>query len=111
MLLRIFLIVAILAGIGVIAVSQLKVRPHIEGIIEERESNLKHWKQEETTRKTKEKELAATKTKLDETSKNLEETQTQLTSTKGQLDSEQKRASGLQSSLTKANEDLKGARQ
>ena len=64
MLLRIFLILAILAGIGVIAVSELKVKPQIKGIIDERESNLKHWKEEETNRKKKEKELAVFQDKV-----------------------------------------------
>jgi hypothetical protein len=111
MLLRIFLIVAILAGIGVIAVSQLKVKPHIEAIIDQREFNLKNWKKEETTRKQKEKELAATTSKLNQTTKDLEETQGQLASTKSQFEAEQKRANGLQTNLTKTQSDLKAANQ
>src|SRR3954470_9632346 len=111
MLLRIFLIVAILAGIGVIAVSQLKVKPHIEGIITERETNLKNWKKEESNRKQKEKELAATTSKLNQTTKDLEETQGQLASTKSQFEAEQKRANGLQTNLTKTQSDLKTAYQ
>jgi hypothetical protein len=111
MLLRIFLILAILAGIGVIAVSQFKVRPHIEGIIREREDNKDKWHKEETVRKQKEKELASTKTTLETTKKTLDETQTQLTSTKGQLDAEQKRANDLQGNLAKSRDELKGARQ
>src|SRR4051794_35543458 len=111
MLLRIFLIVAILAGIGVIAVSQLKVKPHIEGIIDQREKNLAGWKKEEANRKQKEKELAATTSKLNQTTKELEETQTQLASTKSQFEAEQKRANGLQTNLTKTQADLKAANQ
>jgi hypothetical protein len=111
MLLRIFLIVAILAGIGVIAVSQLKVKPHIQGIIDEREKNFGLWKKEETNRKQKEKELAATTSKLNQTTKELEETQTQLASTKSQFEAEQKRANGLQANLTKTQGDLKSANQ
>jgi len=111
MLLRIFLIVAILAGIGVIAVSQLKVKPHIQGIIDEREKNLAKWQQEEKNRKQKEKELAATTTKLNQTTKDLEETQTQLAGTKSQYEAEQKRANGLQANLTKTQGDLKTAYQ
>lgn len=111
MLLRIFLIVAILAGIGVIAVSQFKVRPHIETIISERETNKENWKREETNRKQKEKELAATKTTLDKTTKDLEARTTELTSTKGALDAEQKRANGLQKDLTGTRATLKEAQQ
>jgi hypothetical protein len=111
MLLRIFLIVAILAGIGVIAVSQFKVKPHIESIISERETNKANWQREEKNRKQKEKELASTKATLDTTTKTLDETKTQLTSTKGQLDSEQKRANGLQKDLTTTRETLKVAQQ
>ncbi|MDB6033795.1 MAG: hypothetical protein JWM16_4133, partial [Verrucomicrobiales bacterium] len=109
--LRIFLILAILAGIGVIAVSQLKIKPHIQSIVDERELNKTNWHKEENTRKQKEKELAATKTTLESTKKNLDETTTQLTSTKGQLDAEQKRANDLQSNLAKSRDELKGARQ
>lgn len=111
MLLRIFLIVAILAGIGVIAVSQLKVKPHIEGIITERETNKANWQREEKNRKQKEKELAETKTTLDKTTKDLEQRTTELATTKGSLDAEQKRANGLQKDLTGTRATLKEAQQ
>ena len=69
LLLRIFLILAILAGIGVIVVSQVTLKPQIEGIISKREEYQKNWRSEED----KAKKLA----------KNLKETQTDLNRTKG----------------------------
>ena len=43
MALRISLILAILAGLGVVGVSQLMLRPQIESIIEARNHNKKEW--------------------------------------------------------------------
>lgn len=43
MLLRICLILAILAGVGVIGVSQFMLRPQIEGIMKERQDNKEGW--------------------------------------------------------------------
>jgi hypothetical protein len=88
MLLRIFLIVTILAGAGVIAVSHFKVRPHVQEIIDQRESEkglktkaLDELKTTKENLKTTKEELASTKTQLGET-------QTQLASAKSQAEAE-----------------------
>jgi hypothetical protein len=106
MLTRVLLIISIVIGLGIIALSQFMVRPQILSIIDTRDTNKREWDKETATRKKKEKELAETKTKLDDTSKTLEETQTQLTSAKSQAENESKRANGLQTELTRTKTDL-----
>src|SRR5882724_5999941 len=104
MLLRICLVIAILAGAGVIVVGHLKVRPHIEGIIEQREKNAKD---RDTEKAAKTKALAQLKTtteKLKETETKLGETQTQLASVTKQVETEQKRANGLKDNLDRLQE-------
>jgi hypothetical protein len=111
MLLRIFLILAILAGLGTILVSQLQLRPQIQGIIEERETNHKNWKTQETRANKLNKDLKDTEGRLAKTTKDLEDTQSELTGTKSKLASEQNRANDLQGKLTKATAEAKDAQQ
>lgn len=109
MALRISLILAILAGLGVIGVSQFVLRPQIEEIIDTRDKNKKGWDDAENRFKKTKKELGETQTKLTSTEKNLEETKTQLGSMTSKADSEEKRANGLQSNLTQTRATLKTA--
>lgn len=111
MLLRIFLILAILAGLGTILVSQLQLRPQIQGIIDDRETNHKNWKREEGRANKLTKDLKDTKDELSRTAKNLEDTQNELTGTKSKLATETSRANGLQTQLTKATAEAKDAQQ
>ncbi len=99
MLLRIFLILAILAGLGTILLTQLQLRPQIENIRSERQSNFDNWKREERTRKDKEAKLKDTEARLAKTTKDLEDTQNELSGTKNKLASETSRANGLQKKL------------
>ena len=99
MLLRIFLVIAILAGAGVIAVSHLMVRPQIEEIIGQRET-------EKKAKVTAQNQLKDTTAKLKDTEKTLGETQTQLAASKQQTEAEQKRANGLKQDLEKTRLDL-----
>lgn len=110
MLLRICLILAILTGVGVIGVSQFMLKPQIEEIITTRDFNKTEWdksKNELTKTKTT---LKNTNEKLAKTESTLEETKGQLTATTAKFESEQKRANGLQENLTKANSELKSAK-
>src|SRR2546425_13326389 len=111
MLLRIGLVVAILAGAGVIAVTQFQVRPHIESIIKEREDEKAAKLTAQQQLKNTKNELAKTKSDLKETQKNLDDTQKQLVTTKAQVDSEQKRANGLKQDLDKTRQELTEAQQ
>jgi len=110
MLLRISLILAILAGLGVIGVSQFMLRPQVVKIIEEREHNKTEW---DKTQKRLDKTNVVLKTtleKLAKTETDLGETKTQLAATTAKFETEQKRANGLQENLNKSNADLTAAR-
>jgi hypothetical protein len=110
MLLRISLILAILAGLGVIGVSQFVLRPQVVKIIEEREHNKTEWdKTADRLRKTNA-VLKTTVEKLAKTESNLEETKTQLAATTTRFEAEQKRANGLQENVNKLTADLTAAR-
>src|SRR6266446_2514254 len=100
MLLRICLIVTILAGAGVIALSHFKVRPHVQEIIEARNKNADDRDKEKSAKTKALAELKATKTDLESTKATLGETQTQLASAKSQAESENKRANGLKEKLS-----------
>ncbi len=111
MLLRIFLALAILAGAGVIAVSHFQVRPHIEGIIGEREKNAKDRDTEKQAKVKAQTELKATALKLKTTETALGETVIQLAASKQQTEAEQKRAAGLKTDLDKTRLDLNESQQ
>ncbi len=95
MLLRICLIIAILAGGGVVAVNFVMVKKAIETTIAEREDQKTH-------REAAEKELASTKKTLADTKATLATTTRALTQTKGELDA----ANGKIGELNKKNSDL-----
>ncbi len=107
MALRISLILAILAGLGVIGVSQFMLRPQIEGIREKRDYNEKEWKKTDAELKKTKKNLKETSEKLTKTESNLEETKGQLTAVTAKFEAEQKRAVGLQQSIDKLRTELK----
>lgn len=111
MLLRICLIVTILAGAGVIALSHFKVRPHVQEIIDARNQNAADRDKEKGLKTKALAELKATKSELDTTKATLAETQTQLASAKSQAESENKRANGLKQELAKTSEELKEKQQ
>jgi len=110
MLLRISLIVAILAGLGVIGVSQFVLRPQIEVIIKDRDDNKDGWDKTKTELTKTKTTLKTTSEKLTKTEATLDETKGQLTATTSKFESEQKRANGLQENLTKSNAELKTAK-
>jgi len=95
MLLRICLIIAILAGGGVVAVNFVMVKKAIETTIAEREDQKTH-------REAAEKELASTKKTLADTKTRLDATTRTLAQTKSELDS----ANGKIADLDKKNSDL-----
>ncbi len=109
MALRISLILAILAGLGVIGVSQFMLRPQIEGIREKRDYNEKEWKKTDTELRKTKKTLKETSEKLTKTESILEETKGQLTAVTAKFEAEQKRAADLQVSIDKLRTELKSA--
>lgn len=109
MLLRISLIFAILAGAGVIVVTQLKLREHVTGIIAVREQNIS-WLRTEKAEHTKTKgDLTDTKDKLAKTTTDLANTQTELASTTTKLADAEAAKIAITKNLEKAQEEKKTA--
>src|ERR1043166_5824762 len=111
MLLRICLILAILAGAGVIAISHFQVRPHIQSIIDERDKNAKDRDTEKKAKETAQKKLKATETELTTTKNDLTQTQNLLTATKQQAEAAQKQANNLKQDLDKTKLALNESQQ
>jgi hypothetical protein len=111
MLIRVFLILAILAGIGTVAVTQFMVRPHIQGIITERDTNKENWNRELTRANKLSKDLKTTQETLATTEKNLEETKTSLAAMTSRATEQERRANTLQQTLDTTKRDLSTAQQ
>jgi len=111
MLIRVFLILAILAGIGTVAVTQFMVRPHIEGIITERNTNKENWDRETARANKLNKDLKTTQETLATTEKNLEETKTSLVAMTSRATEQERRANTLQQTLDTTKRDLTTANQ
>lgn len=109
MLLRVCLILAIVAGLGVIGVSQFMLRPQIEEIIKTRDDNKAGWDKTQTELTKTKKTLKDTSEKLATTEKHLDETKGQLASTTTKFEAEQKKSAGLQQNIEKLRADLKSA--
>ena len=109
MLLRVCLILAIVAGLGVIGVSQFMLRPQIEEIIKVRDDNKAGWDKTQTELTKTKKTLKDTSEKLATTEKNLDETKGQLASTTSKFEAEQKKSAGLAQNIEKLRADLKSA--
>ncbi len=101
MLLRICLIVAILAGIGVIVVSQVKLREHVQVIIEQRETNARDRDDWHRKFDRSQEALAATNQVLSQTQATLAETRQTLNTTKANLESTQNAKDQLAAELDK----------
>lgn len=111
MLLRVFLILAILAGIGTVAVTQFMVRPHVQGIIETRDTHERNWKSEQTRANKLNKDLKTTQETLATTEKTLEETKTSLVAMTSRATEQERRANSLQQTLDTTKRDLTTAQQ
>jgi hypothetical protein len=111
MVFRVFLILAILAGIGTVAVTQFMVRPHIQQIVDERETNKQNWKKEETRANKLTKDLKTTQEKLASTEKLLDETKAELVAMTAKANEQQQRADTLQANLDKTKQELNAAQQ
>jgi hypothetical protein len=109
MLLRICLIMAIVAGLGVIGVSQFVLRPQIVEIIDTRDTYKREWDNTKTELTKTKKSLKETSEKLAKTETSLEETKVQLVATTGKFEAEQKKSASLQQNIDKLRGDLKVA--
>jgi len=111
MVLRVFLILAILAGIGTVAVTHFMVRPHIQSIVDERESNKQNWQKELARANKLTKDLKTTQDKLASTEKALDETKSELVAMTAKATEQQQRADTLQANLDNTKRDLTAAQQ
>jgi hypothetical protein len=111
MLLRIFLIVSILAGAGVIAITHFKVRPHVQGIIDVRNSETTRANGLDANLKKRTAELAATKKELDKTANELSKSNSDLNAANKKIDGLESNVKDLTAKLSKANADLTKAKQ
>src|SRR5262245_45016433 len=111
MLLRVFLILAIVAGVATVAVTQFMVRPHVQGIITTRNEYEANWKRETSRANKLNKDLKDTTEKLTTTEKNLEQTTAKLGAAETQAADQQRRADSVQQKLDTTTRDLAGARQ
>jgi hypothetical protein len=102
---------AILAGIGTVAVTQFMVKPHIQGIIGERDTNKQNWDRELTRANKLNKDLKTTQETLATTEKSLEETKTSLVAMTSRATEQERRANGLQQTLDTTKRDLTTAQQ
>ncbi len=111
MLLRIFLILSILAGGGVIAITHYKVKPHVQGIVDERDKQTKRADGlDRDLRKTKD-ELSSTKRTLQKTQEDLSETSSQLATANKKNADLDKQNKDLTGKLAKTTDDLTKAKQ
>jgi DNA-binding protein H-NS len=104
MLRRILTIVAILASIGVVVICQVKLREHVQGIIDQRENNAKEREQQRARAEKSEKGHRETSNTLTRVTGSLLSTSNELESTKGTL-------SQVTSARDKATQDLEKARE
>jgi hypothetical protein len=109
MLLRICLILAILAGLGVIGVGQFVLRPQVEEIRNTRDTNKQGWDKSVADHKKTTRDLNQTKEELTKTKSTLEETKGALAATTQKFENEQKRANGLQEDKNRLSASLKAA--
>jgi cell shape-determining protein MreC len=111
MLLRICLVLAILAGLGVIGLTQFKIRPKMLATIQERDFNKTKWTEFEGKFKKSQRDLKETQETLTKTTTELEDTKTALTAATAKADEQQKRADVLRQTLDQTKIDLTTAQQ
>src|SRR5262245_54245262 len=109
LLLRLCLVLAILAGIGVIGVSQFVLKPQIEGIITTRDTNKKNWDKAEADKRKLNKDLTETQNKLKKTESDLSDTKTALANVTQELEKEKDKSRQLAMTIEKLRADLKAA--
>lgn len=108
LLLRLCLVLAILAGIGVIVVSQAVLKPQIEGIRETRDTNKRNWDKAESDKKKLNKDLGETQTRLKKTEADLDTTKSALANTTKELEGQTMLAKERAAAIEKLKSDLKG---
>jgi hypothetical protein len=111
MLVRICLILAILTGAGVIVVSQFKVKPHIQSIIDDRDTNARQREEQRNRANKAEKDLKDTQGRLAKTESELSDTRGLLTQSRAEAESFKNQASVLQTNLDERSRQLEVTQQ
>lgn len=109
MLLRVFLILAILAGIGTVAVTQFMVRPHVTTIIEQRNTHERNWQTEQRRANKLDRDLKDTQQKLTSTETELETTKNNLAAQTTRANEQERRGNMLQQNLDTTKQQLTDA--
>jgi F0F1-type ATP synthase membrane subunit b/b' len=107
--LRICLVLAILAGIGVIVLNMVVLKPQFEGIIQVRNDNKTGWDKAEGEKKKLAKTLKETEVELKSTKTDLDATKDQLQATTTKLGEQTKLAVDRAAMIAKLNTQLKAA--
>jgi uncharacterized protein HemX len=109
MLLRIFLILAILAGLGAGGVAFYEFNTQIPALAKQRDQEKEDKNKEIAAHNTTKKKLKDTEGKLAQTQQELADTKSDLTKATARADAQEKRATDLQDKLTKTAADLQDA--
>ena len=109
MLLRIFLILAIIAGLGSGGVAYYEWSTQIPVLQQQRDKEKDDKNAEITAHNKTKAELKQTKADLAQTQQDLADTKTERDKAVARADAQEKRAGDLQDKLTKANADLQDA--
>ena len=102
MLKRYMLIVAVLAGAGVICITQFQARPRIQALIEQRDQNGGERDREKDARLQAQADVRAKEAALAASVKSLQVAQAENTAAQAKLGREQQLTKGLQEDLEKA---------
>lgn len=109
MLLRIFLILAILAGLGAGGLAYYEFSTQIPQLQQQRDKEKEDKNTEITAHNKTKAELKKTQGELAQTKQELTDTKTQLAKSEARADAQEKRADDLSTKLAKTTEDLKEA--
>jgi len=105
MLTRIFLIIAILAGLAVGGLNFFMVKQKVDTLVEDRNSERSQKEQAQTQLAKTRNDLAKTEKELNDTKSTLTDTQAQLGRAEAQASAEKKRADDLTQELAKTTAD------
>jgi hypothetical protein len=108
-MLRISLIIAILAGIAALAISQLKVSEKIKTITAERDKFEQDWKTSQAAETKAKKEAREATAAADRAKKELDTAKTDLVAATEKADQQEKRANDLEKRLTETTQQRNDA--
>jgi len=104
-MLRISLIIAIIAGVAALAISQLKVAEKIRSITEERNKFEQDWKTSQEAERKARKDAKDATAAADKLRKDLDTTKADLTAASEKADQQEKRANDLAGRLDRTTQE------